>query len=121
MRLVEVREEIAHMNPYRVVKSMKGITLEKYHAMKYEYLSKVDIIKKYGYDGKQVSHLIRVADYIERYINGEPYQSCHPSEKVIKKIIDYKMLNRVLLSLTEFEASEYLHRVELAADYFYAG
>ena len=24
--------------------------------------------EKYGYDGKQVSHLIRVADYIERYI-----------------------------------------------------
>ena len=121
MRLVEAREAIAHMNPYRAVKSMKGIALEKYHAMKHEYPSKVDIIKKYGYDGKQVSHLIRVADYIERYIKGEPYQSClHPSEKIVKKIIDYKMLDRIPLDLAEFEAKEYLHQVELIADDFCA-
>ena len=121
MRLIEAREGIAHMNPYRAVKSMKGIALEKYHAMKHEYPSKVDIIKKYGYDGKQVSHLIRVADYIEKYINGESYQSClHPSEKIIEKIIDYKMLDRIPLSLAEFEASEYLHQVELIADNFCA-
>jgi hypothetical protein len=122
MRLIEAREAIAHMNPYRAVKSMKGIALEKYHAMKHEYPSKVDIIKKYGYDGKQVSHLIRVADYIERYIKGEPYQSClHPSEKIVKKIIDYKMLDRIPLDLAEFEAKEYLHQVELIADDFCVG
>ena len=121
-RLIAVREFIAHMNVHRAVKSMKGVAMEKYHAMEHRYPAKVDIIDKYGYDGKQVSHLIRVADYIERYINGESYQSClHPSKKIVEKIIDYKMLDRIPLSLAEFEASEYLHQVELIADTFCAG
>ena len=33
--LVEAREEIARMNEFRAVKSMKGIALEKFHAMEH--------------------------------------------------------------------------------------
>ena len=29
-----------------------------------------------GYDPKQLHHLIRVEDYLERYINGESYANC---------------------------------------------
>ena len=70
MRLVEHREEIARMNPYRAVKSMKGIALEKYHAMEHPYPSKLDLIERYGFDGKQTHHLLRVDDYLERFIAG---------------------------------------------------
>ena len=48
MRLVEHREEIARMNPFRAVKSMKGIAHEKYAAMEKPYPSKLEIIEKYG-------------------------------------------------------------------------
>ena len=75
-RLVEQREFIAHMNPYRAVKSMKGIALEKYHAMEHEYPSKVDVIAKWGYDPKQLHHLLRVEEYLGRYCAGEPYVDC---------------------------------------------
>lgn len=75
-RLVEAREFIARMNPYRAVKSMKGIALEKYHAMEHEYPSKVDILAKWGYDPKQLHHLLRVEEYIGRYVAGEPYVDC---------------------------------------------
>ena len=75
-RLVQERETIARMNPYRAVQSMKGIALEKYHAMEHKYPSKVAIIEKYGYDNKQLHHLRRVDDYLERYINGESYEKC---------------------------------------------
>ena len=73
-RLIEAREQIARMNPYRAVKSMKGIALEKFHAMEHPYPTKLDLIEKYGYDGKQVHHLIRVDDYLTRYIKGESYK-----------------------------------------------
>ena len=77
--LIEHREEIVRYNPYQAVKSMKGIAMEKYHAMEHEYPSKVDILAKYGYDPKQLHHLLRVEEYIGRYINGEPYKDClHP-------------------------------------------
>lgn len=74
--LVNKRELIAHMNPYRAVKSMKGVAMEKYHAMEHEYPSKVDVLKKFGYDPKQLHHLLRVEEYLGRYISGEPYEDC---------------------------------------------
>ena len=52
-RLLEHREEISHYNPFRAMKTMKGIAMEKYHAMEHPYPSKLDILAKYGYDGKQ--------------------------------------------------------------------
>lgn len=80
-RLIEAREEIAHMNPYRAVHSMRGIALEKYHAMEHRYPSKVEIIDAHGYDNKQLHHLLRVEDYLERYIHGESYEDClRPSD-----------------------------------------
>lgn len=75
-RLVQQREQIARMNPFRAVKSMKGIAMEKYHAMEHEYPSKVDVLAKWGYDPKQLHHLLRVEEYLGRYIAGESYVSC---------------------------------------------
>jgi hypothetical protein len=76
MRLVNARESIANFNRYRGIQSMKGIALEKFHALEHPYPSKIDIIAKYGYDPKQLHHLLRVEDYLERYIAGESYEKC---------------------------------------------
>ena len=76
MRLVQKREEIARMNPWRAVKSMKGIAMEKYHAMEHHYPARMAWIEKFSYDPKQLHHLIRVREYIERYIDGESYEDC---------------------------------------------
>jgi hypothetical protein len=75
-KLVENRELIARYNLYQAVKSMKGVALEKYHAMEHAYPSKVDVLAKYGYDPKQLHHLLRVEEYLGRYIAGEPYEDC---------------------------------------------
>ena len=93
-RLYEAREQIARMNPWRAVKSMKGIALEKYYAMEHEYPSKVDILAKYGYDPKQLHHLVRVDNYLTRYINGESYESCLiPDAKMKEFLLDIKKGN----------------------------
>lgn len=78
-RLTAEREKIAHYSPYNAVKTMKGIAMEKYHAMEHEYPSKVAILAKYGYDPKQLHHLLRVQEYIHSYTEGESYEDClHP-------------------------------------------
>lgn len=93
-RLIAAREQIAHMNPFRAVKSMKGIALEKYHAMEHMYPSKVKIIERFGYDPKQLHHLVRVDNYLTRYINGESYKSCLvPEEKMRRFLLDIKKGN----------------------------
>jgi predicted nucleotidyltransferase len=75
-RLIENNEQIARYNPVGAVKTMKGIALEKYHALEHRYPSKIELIDKYGYDPKQLSHLVRVHEYLKRYINGEAYADC---------------------------------------------
>ena len=86
-RLVDARERIARMNPFRAVKSMKGIALEKYHAMEHEYPSKLDVLAKYRYDPKQLHHLVRVDNYLTRYINGESYEKCLIPEDSMKAFL----------------------------------
>ena len=121
-RLVAAREFIARMNVYRAVKSMKGIAMEKFHAMEHRYPTKADIIDKYGYDGKQVSHLIRVYDYLRRYIAGESYEDClRPSPDLVPRIMDYKMLDRISLEEARAEALHYKALVEDLSDKFCDG
>ena len=76
MRLINAREEVAHYNQWRAVKAMKGMALEKHHAMEHVYPAKQEIIQRYGYDGKQLSHMIRIYDFMSRYISGDSYESC---------------------------------------------
>jgi len=75
-RLVTAREAIAHYSPVQAIKSMKGIAMEKYHAMEHHYPARMAWIEKFSYDPKQLHHLIRVREYLARYINGESYEDC---------------------------------------------
>lgn len=118
-RLIENRENIARMNVHRAVKSMKGVAMEKYYAMEHRYPSKIDIIDKYGYDGKQVSHLLRVEDYLERYKAGESYESClYPTESKRDRIMDYKLLDKISLAEAQVEAIRAKDHVTQIADAF---
>ena len=58
-------EEIAVLNPYRAIKCMKGMAFEKYNALCHPYPAKIDIINKYGYDGKQLHHLLRLEYFLD--------------------------------------------------------
>ena len=75
-RLVDAREEIAHMNPYQSIKAMQGVAKEKFYAMEHHYPKRMHMIDKYGYDPKQLHHLLRIEDFIYRYIAGIPYKEC---------------------------------------------
>ena len=79
-RLVEAREAIAHYAPLQAIRSMKGIAMEKYHAMEHHYPARMAWINKFGYDPKQLHHLLRVNEYISRYIDGESYEACLQSQ-----------------------------------------
>ena len=75
-KLVNAREQIARYNPYIAVKSMKGIAMEKYHALKHPYPAAAEEIEKFGYASKQLHHLLRVEDFLYKYIAGAPYKEC---------------------------------------------
>lgn len=99
--LVAHREEIARMNPYRVMQSMFGMCGEKNHALTHRYPAKQHLIDKYGYDGKQLSHQERVRHAMIKYANGDSYWSCihEPFEPYY-----LKMMKRHVLPLEEAKA-----------------
>lgn len=67
---------IAHYNNYAALNTMVGMCLEKYKAMEHPYPATKDKIDKYGYDGKQLHHILRLREFIYRYLKGETYASC---------------------------------------------
>lgn len=106
-RLVQCREQIARMNPFRAVKSMKGIAMEKYHAMEHEYPSKVDVLAEWGYDPKQLHHLLRVEEYLGRYIAGDSYVSClkphNPKHLILVKVGYYNLEDARVIAKTAID------------------
>ena len=116
--LIENREAITHYNPLRAVKSMKGIAMEKYHAMEHPYPSKVEVLKKYSYDPKQLHHLLRVEDYLMRYIAGEEYGSClNPTSP--EYLVEVKQ-GKYNLEEARLVADGSIERITKMCDKFYA-
>ena len=69
-------EMIARYNNYASVNCIAGMSMEKYKALEHPYPATMDKIEKYGYDGKQLSHQLRLLEFIKRYIAGEKYSDC---------------------------------------------
>lgn len=93
--LVKNRELIAHYDESQAVKAMRGVAMEKYHALEHPYPVQIEELEKFGYAAKQLHHLLRVEDYLERYIAGERYEDClRPSNADF--LVDIKLNHRSL-------------------------
>lgn len=69
-------EKIARYNNYAAVNCIAGMVFEKHKALCHPYEGLRDKIEKYGYDNKQLHHIIRCREFLERYINGVSYTDC---------------------------------------------
>lgn len=116
-RVVSNNELIARYNEVAAVRTMKGIAMEKYHAMEHRYPSKIDIIDKYGFDGKQTHHLFRVEEYLKRFIGGETYADCLISRQA-EYLKNVKTHGYLSLEEARVLAKESLERVCAMADKF---
>lgn len=98
------REEIARANEYRFLKCAKGMMHEKQHALCHPYPSKLDLLEKYGWDGKQLSHAARVLCFADAFICGKySYETCICNEDINPTLMELK---RNLYPATKEEAIE---------------
>jgi predicted nucleotidyltransferase len=74
--MIRLNEDIAHIDNYSAVNCIVGMILEKNAALCHPYPSLKDKIEKHGYDNKQLHHIIRCREFLDRYIDGEPYEDC---------------------------------------------
>lgn len=66
--LIEEREAIAKYNPYVAVKAIKGMAMDKYHALEHPYPNKAEVLAQYGFDPKQLHHLGRLYYFLYDYL-----------------------------------------------------
>ena len=118
-RLIENNEQIARYNPVGAVKTMKGIAMEKYHAMEHRYPSKIELIDSIGYDPKQLHHLLRVEEYLYRYLSGENYADCLYSRMgdFLQSIKNTKNLVYQLNEARKIAVDSLAHVVKMADDF----
>lgn len=83
--LQENAELIARINPYRALAAMRGMAFEKFYALEHEYPSRIHIIEKFGYDPKQLSHLVRIKYFLKDYVAEKSYKDCIYPLKVIRE------------------------------------
>ena len=70
-------ELIAHLNFNQALKCMSGMSMEKLKALQHPYPTIMDKIEKFGYDPKQLHHILRMNDFIKKYaILKWPYKQC---------------------------------------------
>lgn len=75
-KLIAANEIIAHYNPYFAVKAMSGIALGKRYALTKETEAHKEAFEKFDYDPKQLYQLVRIDEYLDKYIAGAPYKEC---------------------------------------------
>lgn len=71
--IVDIRSYIAKMNYDRFLSATKGMCMEKRKALCHEYPTTKDKIEKYGYDPKQLHHIVRLEHMIAEMMDGYSY------------------------------------------------
>lgn len=69
-------DEVASINWNQALNCISGMSKEKLNAMEHPYPTIIDKIEKYGYDPKQLHHIIRMNDFIKKFVSGESYRDC---------------------------------------------
>ena len=73
---IKHRDTIVESDPIELMKSLFGVASEKFHALEHRYPSRLEWLDKFGYDPKQLHHLLRLKTFSDRYKDGETFQQC---------------------------------------------
>ena len=69
-------EMIARYNNYASINCMVGMVMEKYKALEHPYPATLKDIEKYKFSPKQLHHVMRITEFMRRYMEGVPYSEC---------------------------------------------
>lgn len=119
--LFDNAEKIAHINTNQALRCMAGMSMEKLKALKHPYPTIKDKIDKYGYDPKQLHHILRMNDFIKEYCSGKPYKECLISKRKeyliqIKKGILSEDQATVLAELSDADTKNFMQKNTTGVD-----
>jgi hypothetical protein len=117
--MLDNAEQIARYNDFAALRCMAGMSMEKYKALEHRYPTLIDKIDKYGYDPKQLHHIARLDEFIERYIRGDKYKECLHSN-MADYLIDIKRGKYTLDEARDMAKKMTEHTTKLKEDYMAA-
>lgn len=77
----DAKERIGRYNDFAALNCMAGMALEKQKALCHPYPATIDKIEKFGYDPKQLHHILRIEEFMDRWLHGDSYAACLISKK----------------------------------------
>ena len=85
------RELISTHHRAQFLRCIAGMAMEKRKALCHPYPNLIEKIEKYGYDGKQLHHCVRLHNFITRYLDGESLDTCYRvSAPMHEVLMNYK-------------------------------
>lgn len=87
----DIRDDITSMHKNQLLRCIQGMSGNKIKALEHPYPGLIDKITKYGYDEKQLLHIVRLNDFITQWFDRE-----------INNHITFKKLYRPYLETLEF-------------------
>ena len=119
--LREQRDLIANAQPQKLMHMACGMARQKFAAFDKAFEGKKEVLEKYGYDPKQLHHLVRLFHFMKTFRDTMDFEqallSCHP--QVNKETYDFVMSFKLApypLALAEKMKYEYMRRVEALCD-----
>lgn len=119
--LREYRDLIANAQPQKLMHMACGMARQKYAAFDKEFEGKKEVLAKYGYDPKQLHHLVRLFHFMKTYRDTLSFEEallcCHPQRD--KQTYDFVMSFKLMpypKALAEKMRYEYMRRVEALCD-----
>lgn len=76
LEMLDINDEIANINQNQLLRCIKGMSAEKLKVLDHPYPTVMDKIKEYGYDPKQLHHILRLNDLIVQYTINKNIKSC---------------------------------------------
>lgn len=85
--LYSIRDEISSSHKNQLLRCLKGMSENKIKALCHPYEGLIDKIDKYGYDSKQLLHILRINDFLKQWLDGEDFVNCYtPKEDTLNQI-----------------------------------
>lgn len=106
--LRKLGESLTHCHPSQTLKTMAGMSYEKHKALCHPYPTIKDKIDKYGYDGKQLHHILRINEFMKNYLSGMSFKKCLTarSSEMLNLLVNAK-LNQFSLDEAKAMAEKY--------------
>ena len=84
------RERVAHANEPSCVKAMYGMMIEKEHALFKDYPAQKAEVDKFGFSGKQLSHMFRMKELMRDYKAKDFKSALVPEAAQRQLMLEYK-------------------------------